>query len=405
MRNLHLPLALPVLLLVACGADGPTTGLGPTADGDVGWDTHDEVFGDTAPDAEGGDDPDVDNDDTVSADTPLTDPETDAGSDPDTGPSPDTEEDTSIDDGPLGWIGSPCEHDDDCDFTDGECLAEEGGHPGGMCSVACDRICPDQDGFPVTFCTDTELTDGGYCHTRCDYGLFPGVGCRDGYMCAVMPRYGEPETEVGTCVVDDGTAPAPSECIQWLIDHEVSFEPVTYAPRAAEGHPDLICSIQDPLRLRSPVNGIEYWSPWDDGDTPASMLMSCELARSVYKMGDILTDYEIVEVEHLGTQNCRVIAGTDTLSEHSFGRAIDIATLINLHGERYSVLNDWERDTDSPASTAARVLYAFAHRIFDEGLFNIVLTPNFNDAHANHLHIDLTPGGHFIKELQVAMGD
>jgi hypothetical protein len=29
-------------------------------------------------------------------------------------------------------------------------------------------------------------------------------------------------------------------------------------------------------------------------------------------------------------------------------------------------------------------------------IFNIVLTPNFNAAHDNHFHVDLTGGAHYI---------
>nr|MBA2600540.1 extensin family protein [Actinomycetota bacterium] len=29
-------------------------------------------------------------------------------------------------------------------------------------------------------------------------------------------------------------------------------------------------------------------------------------------------------------------------------------------------------------------------------MFNIILTPNYNEDHHNHIHVDLTPGADFI---------
>ena len=300
--------------------------------------------------------------------------------------------------GPLHWIGSPCEVDEDCVFEDGQCLSEETGHPNGMCSVDCERFCPDQEGFPGTFCTDTAQTDGGFCHSRCNYGLFPGIGCRDGYICRVMPRSGEPETTVGTCIIDDGSDPPESECIQWLIEHDVLFEPTTYSPRSPDGHPDLVCSIEDPVRLQSPVNGVFYRVQWADPEDYRAMLMSCELARSLYKLGPILEENNIVELQHMGTQNCRVISGTNRLSQHSFGQAIDVAALVDENGELFSVVDDWEHDTTDPESYAAQILYDFAYQAFEEELFTTILTPNYNSAHDDHFHMDLTPGASFIKQ-------
>ena len=51
---------------------------------------------------------------------------------------------------PPTFIGSPCEVDADCTYECAVCLTD--GFPGGSCSLACDRFCPDLDGFPTTFC-------------------------------------------------------------------------------------------------------------------------------------------------------------------------------------------------------------------------------------------------------------
>jgi len=34
--------------------------------------------------------------------------------------------------------------------------------------------------------------------------------------------------------------------------------------------------------------------------------------------------------------------------------------------------------------------------MFSDDIFNIILTPEYNAAHRNHYHVDLTPGADFI---------
>jgi hypothetical protein len=45
---------------------------------------------------------------------------------------------------------------------------------------------------------------------------------------------------------------------------------------------------------------------------------------------------------------------------------------------------------------ADRVLHEVACAMWTEEIFQIVLTPDYNDAHRNHFHVDLTAGSMFI---------
>lgn len=40
-----------------------------------------------------------------------------------------------------------------------------------------------------------------------------------------------------------------------------------------------------------------------------------------------------------------------------------------------------------------QMLRGFTDQVWGMGLWNIILTPDFNPAHEDHFHIDLTPGG------------
>jgi len=94
----------------------------------------------------------------------------------------------------------------------------------------------------------------------------------------------------------------------------------------------------------------------------------------------------VVRFEQLGTYNCRPIAGSATLSQHSYARAIDISGFILSDGTKISVADDWRKGDDKAA---------FLHDVRDGacGLFATTLSPDFNAAHHDHLHLDEQPRG------------
>lgn len=92
---------------------------------------------------------------------------------------------------------------------------------------------------------------------------------------------------------------------------------------------------------------------------------------------------DIARVEQLGTYNCRRInnAAQGRWSEHATGNAIDIAGFELADGQRISVLRDWNgQDAKGAFLHAARDLACAS--------FGTVLSPDYNAAHADHLHLD-----------------
>jgi len=94
----------------------------------------------------------------------------------------------------------------------------------------------------------------------------------------------------------------------------------------------------------------------------------------------------VMRYEHFGTYNCRPIAGSTHLSQHSYARAIDIAGFVLADGRRITVARDW-RGEDGQA--------AFLREVRDGacGLFSTTLSPDYNAAHHDHLHLDEQPRG------------
>jgi hypothetical protein len=91
----------------------------------------------------------------------------------------------------------------------------------------------------------------------------------------------------------------------------------------------------------------------------------------------------VVTVRELGTFACRDIAGRPgRRSQHATANAIDVAGFELSDGRSITVLGDWGGQGE-----AGR----FLHEVRDGacGLFAGVLSPDWNDAHRDHLHLDM----------------
>ena len=91
----------------------------------------------------------------------------------------------------------------------------------------------------------------------------------------------------------------------------------------------------------------------------------------------------VASIDHFGSYSCRRIYGRDAgnWSEHSTADAVDIAGFRLANGERITVVGDW-RGTDAKA--------AFLRDVRDGAcdLFATTLSPDYNAAHRDHLHLD-----------------
>lgn len=314
--------------------------------------------------------------------------------DDDTGADTDTTADSAPPITTTGFIGSPCDGPEDCPYPGAVCLTD--GFPQGMCSLACEELCPDEPGYPVTFCVDAgeappaaNLGDGA-CFSRCDHGLFPGTGCRPGYGCELHAR----PTGVEQYVCFPGADTEVSSCQQRLLDRGVSFAPIVIPDAHPSEAPSLTCHVQDPVEVRSPLFGVHL--DYYDGTPTPTVRMSCEGAQALADTIEDLLVQDVVRLRHIGTTVCRTIAGTETLSRHAYGDAIDIYGFELSDGALWTLVDHWEHDTTEFTTTEAAWLYDTAWRWHDQALWNIILTPNYNAAHDNHFHVDLTPGSDFL---------
>jgi hypothetical protein len=121
---------------------------------------------------------------------------------------------------------------------------------------------------------------------------------------------------------------------------------------------------------------------------------SCSLASALYiwerealqpaALQHFNTNVE--RIDQIGSFACRNIYNRDVgrISQHASANALDIAGFRLANGERISVLHDWGTNTDKGRFLATLVESSCS-------IFSGVLTPAYNRAHRDHLHLDMGP--------------
>ncbi|HEX8301239.1 extensin family protein [Sphingomonas sp.] len=127
--------------------------------------------------------------------------------------------------------------------------------------------------------------------------------------------------------------------------------------------------------------------------------MRCELARSfaawvrfaVAPAAKQILGSELARVETFGTYACRGIIGggaatAGRISEHGLGNAVDVSGFVLRDGRRITIEKGWRSDNPE-INEFLRTLHQSACR-----RFRTVLSPDYNAAHYNHLHLDMGRG-------------
>ncbi|MBA2467449.1 MAG: extensin family protein [Sphingomonas sp.] len=129
---------------------------------------------------------------------------------------------------------------------------------------------------------------------------------------------------------------------------------------------------------------------------PAGLITACPVAAALALLErDVMQPAaarhfatKVAAVEHAGSYSCRRLYGRiqGEFSEHATADAIDIIGFRLADGTRISVLRDWR--SDGPKN-------AFLRDVRDGAcaIFATTLSPDYNAAHADHLHLDQAERG------------
>jgi hypothetical protein len=122
--------------------------------------------------------------------------------------------------------------------------------------------------------------------------------------------------------------------------------------------------------------------------------MRCGLARAftgwarhgVAPAAHQILGSDLVRIESFGTYACRNVIGSasagNKLSGHAIANAVDISAFVLADGRRISVEAGW-RSEDSRVREFLQIIHASACK-----RFGTVLSPDYNAAHHDHLHLE-----------------
>ena len=165
---------------------------------------------------------------------------------------------------------------------------------------------------------------------------------------------------------------------------DIGADDVAVPPRSAGPS----CGYRDGMRLGSRPIGFR----------PAGPVTSCSVAAGLYLLEARVIQpaamrhlgSRVTAIDHAGSYSCRRLYGRSdgAYSEHATADAIDILGFRLADGQRVSVLRDWGGAT--PKAEFLREVRDGSCR-----LFSTVLSPDYNAAHADHLHLDQAERGSF----------
>ena len=90
----------------------------------------------------------------------------------------------------------------------------------------------------------------------------------------------------------------------------------------------------------------------------------------------------VSRLHHFGSYSCRTIRDSSRMSEHATANAFDLAGVRLTDGRSISLKQGW--NSPGPSANFLRAVRARACL-----LFNMVLSPDYNADHADHLHMDM----------------
>jgi hypothetical protein len=155
-----------------------------------------------------------------------------------------------------------------------------------------------------------------------------------------------------------------------------------------------------PVRITGDINGVRFLPP---GRKSVYGKLDCRLALALDDFARVLERHGVVRVrlDNLYRPRAR-LPGRRTSSQHRYGLAIDMMAMELANGTELLVERDWQGVPETPvcgpeSRLADPTPQAIALRdiicdVARSGIFHHILTPSYNEAHRDHLHLDIKRG-------------
>jgi hypothetical protein len=181
------------------------------------------------------------------------------------------------------------------------------------------------------------------------------------------------------CLLLLAASPARADCYRELEDRHVGFKRAK-KPGIAQG-----------VEIIGPIGGVEL-----TGEGP--LVIDCSLAVSLDEAGRYLRGLGIDKATFMSAYSRRNVRGTNHPSKHSFGLAIDVGSFTGTDLGTMRVDKDYEQGLGDavdcvghPLTKAGAILKILQCQLVRSGLFHLVLSPDYDDAHHDHFHLEVKP--------------
>jgi hypothetical protein len=178
-------------------------------------------------------------------------------------------------------------------------------------------------------------------------------------------------------------------CILALEARDVPYE--RYAARAR--------GVETPVRLMGPLHGVRF----QHADTPDWLasakreILDCRLVLALDDFAAIVAARGVTTVLHYGVYRGDLpLPRRGRPLHHIAALAIDVATFVKDDGTRLDVRHDWrgtvgEATCAGAAASTGRTadLRELLCEVVREKLFHQVLTPNHDERHKDHFHLEV----------------
>ncbi|MDH5387180.1 MAG: ankyrin repeat domain-containing protein [Gammaproteobacteria bacterium] len=175
-----------------------------------------------------------------------------------------------------------------------------------------------------------------------------------------------------------------AQCFEFLDKNNIEYKRI-----AATG------AVKYPVQVLSPIAGIHYKHV---AGSKKHSVMDCRLVVAMAGIGPVLKEFGISNIYHMRAHSHGArVGGKGRTSGHHYALALDIARLVTADGEVMEIKKDWgdrrknvdpclEGEDDSDKQTSLRKITC---KIAEQGIFHWILTPHYNKAHHDHLHIEI----------------
>lgn len=161
---------------------------------------------------------------------------------------------------------------------------------------------------------------------------------------------------------------------------------ISYRPAARSG-------IAIGVEITGPLGGITWTS-----SSKTALVIDCSLAVSLAEAGPYLKALGVETAKWSSAHSKRLVRGTSKPSKHSYGLAIDVPRFAGKDIGDMSVALDFEQGLGDkvdclgqPATQAGAILKVMQCQLARSGLFHLVLSPDYDDAHNDHFHLEALP--------------